>query len=166
MQGSESTDDRTAAMRQHIEQMLQQARQECRDDIGRISDPKAQALFETTAEALGGLCKALNGLPAGSEAVLADREPMKERTMGGHSSALLVSILPTTPPCSSERKAVRSPWSAVAHHLRSGPKCYWLCHCMRKSPQRQHKSDNDKQGAGVSCQITTKRCLQQNNARH
>src|SRR6266446_7186849 len=90
----------------------------------------------------------------------------EERTMGEHSSALLVSILPTTPPCSSERKAVRSPWSAVAHHLRSGPKCYWLCHCMRKSPQRQQKSDNDKQGAGVSCQITTKRCLQENNARH
>lgn len=54
---------------QRIEQMLQQARQECRDDIGRVSDPKAQALFETTAEALGGLCKALNDYQQGSEAV-------------------------------------------------------------------------------------------------
>jgi hypothetical protein len=42
---------------QRIEQMLQQARQECRDDSGRVSDPKAQALFETTAEAIGGLLK-------------------------------------------------------------------------------------------------------------
>jgi hypothetical protein len=49
--------------------MLQQARQECRDDIGRVSDPKAQALFETTAEALGGLCKALGDYQQGSEAV-------------------------------------------------------------------------------------------------
>ena len=68
MQGSEAqmTPQQHA---QRIEQMLQQARQECRDDIGRVSDPKAQALFETTAEALGGLCKALGDYQQGSEAV-------------------------------------------------------------------------------------------------
>jgi hypothetical protein len=31
-----------------------------REDIGKISEPKAQALFETTAEACSGLSKALD----------------------------------------------------------------------------------------------------------
>lgn len=44
---------------QRIAQMLQQVQQECRSDIGRVSDPKAQALFETVAEVLGGTMKAL-----------------------------------------------------------------------------------------------------------
>jgi len=40
MQGSEA--QMTAQQHaQHIEQMLQQARQECRDDIGRISDSQS-----------------------------------------------------------------------------------------------------------------------------
>ena len=42
----------------HMATMLQQAQQECRADIGRVDDPKAQALFETVAEVLGGLMKA------------------------------------------------------------------------------------------------------------
>src|SRR5260221_9599723 len=37
----------------------------------------------------------------------------EERNMGEHSSPLLVSILLNTPLCSSERKAVRLPLSAV-----------------------------------------------------
>lgn len=44
---------------QQIAQLLKQAQQECRADIGRIDDPKAQALFETIAEVLGGAMKAL-----------------------------------------------------------------------------------------------------------
>ena len=36
----------------HIAQMLQSAQQECRADVQRVSDPKAQALFETIAEVL------------------------------------------------------------------------------------------------------------------
>lgn len=52
---------------QHIATMLQQAQQECRADVGRIDDPKAQALFETVAEAVGGLMKALEHYQAGSE---------------------------------------------------------------------------------------------------
>jgi hypothetical protein len=39
--------------------LQQQAQQECRADIGCVSDPKAQALFETVAEVLGGAMKAL-----------------------------------------------------------------------------------------------------------
>ena len=42
-----------------IAQTLQQAQQECRADSGRVSDPKAQALFETVTEVLGGAMKAL-----------------------------------------------------------------------------------------------------------
>jgi len=47
--------------------MLQQAQQECRADIGRVSDPKAQALFETIAEVLGGAMKALEDYQNRSE---------------------------------------------------------------------------------------------------
>jgi hypothetical protein len=52
---------------QRIAQMLQQAQQECRADIGRVSDPKAQALFETVAEVLGGAMKALEDYQKRSE---------------------------------------------------------------------------------------------------
>lgn len=44
---------------QHIAQLLQQAQQECRADVERVGDPQAQALFETIAEVLGGVLKAL-----------------------------------------------------------------------------------------------------------
>jgi hypothetical protein len=47
--------------------MLQQAQQECRADIGRIDDPRAQALFETIAEVLGGTMRALEHYQAGNE---------------------------------------------------------------------------------------------------
>ena len=52
---------------QRIAQVLQQAQQECRADIGRVSDPKAQALFETIAEVLGGAMKALEDYQNRSE---------------------------------------------------------------------------------------------------
>ena len=52
---------------QHIANMLQQVQQECRADIERIDDPKAQALFETAAEVAGGLLKALEHYQKGSE---------------------------------------------------------------------------------------------------
>ena len=45
---------------QRIAQMIQEAQNECRADIERVDDPKAQALFETLAEVLGGAVKALN----------------------------------------------------------------------------------------------------------
>ena len=51
-----------------IASLLQQAQQECRADIERVNDPRARALFETTAEALGGLCKALGDYQQGKEA--------------------------------------------------------------------------------------------------
>src|SRR5438552_642724 len=59
-----------------IAQMLQQAQQVCRADIGRVSDPKAQALFETVAEVLGGAMKTLEDYQKRSE-------PAWQPTTGG-----------------------------------------------------------------------------------
>ncbi len=53
----------------HIMSLLQEAKQECREDMQRVSDPKAQALFETTAEVVEGLCNALNHYQQGSEEI-------------------------------------------------------------------------------------------------
>jgi Zn-dependent oligopeptidase len=53
----------------HVASVLQQAKQECRADLQRVSDPKAQALFETTAEVIDGLGKALCDCQQGSEAI-------------------------------------------------------------------------------------------------
>ncbi len=52
---------------QRIASMLQQAQQECRADIERIDDPKAQALFETIDEVLGGTMRALEHYRARNE---------------------------------------------------------------------------------------------------
>jgi hypothetical protein len=43
----------------HIAKHLHDLKDHCRSDIEGISDPKAKALFETTAEVLGGLEKAM-----------------------------------------------------------------------------------------------------------
>jgi hypothetical protein len=41
-----------------LKQMLRDVAAHAREDVGKVSDPKAQALFETTAEVLLGLEKA------------------------------------------------------------------------------------------------------------
>lgn len=43
-----------------IRKMLDEAADHARSDVSKISDPKAQALFETTAEVLKGLSKAFS----------------------------------------------------------------------------------------------------------
>ena len=43
-----------------LKQMLNQTAAQAREDVSKISDPKAQALFETTAEVLKGLVKAFD----------------------------------------------------------------------------------------------------------
>ena len=76
---------------QHIANMLQQVQQECRADIERIDDPKAQALFETAAEVAGGLLKAFEHYQAGSESAWqpvsarqkTDQRPTVEHTPEG-----------------------------------------------------------------------------------
>jgi hypothetical protein len=45
---------------QKLKQMLNETAEHSREDISKISDPKAQALFETTAEVLKGLVKAFD----------------------------------------------------------------------------------------------------------
>jgi hypothetical protein len=41
-----------------LKQMLRDVAAHAREDVGKVSDPKAQALFETTAEVVLGLEKA------------------------------------------------------------------------------------------------------------
>lgn len=41
-----------------IKDMLRDSMRHIREDTGKVSDPKAQALFETSAEVLGGLLTA------------------------------------------------------------------------------------------------------------
>ncbi len=58
--------------KQHAERiagLVRQAREECRNDISRVGDPKAQALFETVAEVLDGALKALEDYAQQREAV-------------------------------------------------------------------------------------------------
>jgi len=48
--------------------MLRDTADHAREDIGKIDDPKAEALFETTAEVLEGLEKAFEHFEQRSEA--------------------------------------------------------------------------------------------------
>jgi hypothetical protein len=50
-----------------IKDMMSQAMRHARDDVEKVSDPKAQALFETSAEVLGGLIKAYDDFEQRSE---------------------------------------------------------------------------------------------------
>jgi hypothetical protein len=43
-----------------LKQMLTDTAAHAREDVSKVSDPKAQALFETTAEVLKGLVKAFD----------------------------------------------------------------------------------------------------------
>lgn len=43
---------------QHIQRMLREVMDHAREDVSKVDDPKAQALYETTAEVLGGLATA------------------------------------------------------------------------------------------------------------
>ena len=50
-----------------IADALHQLKDHCREDVGKVDDPRARALFETTAEVLGGLEKAMNDFRAAQE---------------------------------------------------------------------------------------------------
>jgi hypothetical protein len=52
-----------------IRDMLQGVMQHMREDIGKIDDPAAKALFETSAETLGGLIKAYDDFEKKAEPV-------------------------------------------------------------------------------------------------
>ena len=53
---------------QKIKARMGQLIEHLREDIGRIAEPKAQALFETSAEVLAGLVKAFDDYEKKSEA--------------------------------------------------------------------------------------------------
>lgn len=50
-----------------IHERLEELMTHCREDVAKISEPKAQALFETTAEVLGGLKTAYEHYASGRE---------------------------------------------------------------------------------------------------
>ena len=50
-----------------IRAMLSEVIHHARDDVDAVDDPKARALFETTAEVLAGLCRAYEHAAAKSE---------------------------------------------------------------------------------------------------
>lgn len=55
--------EETSNPQQHttnVKQMLNDVIHHPREDVGRIEEPRAEALFETTAEVLGGLVKAFD----------------------------------------------------------------------------------------------------------
>ena len=58
MQFDDESDPRHHA--QKIRQMLNDTAEHARSDVSKVSDPKAQALFETTAEVLKDLVKAFD----------------------------------------------------------------------------------------------------------
>ena len=53
---------------QKIKARMGQLIEHLREDVGRVAEPKAQALFETSAEVLTGLVKAFNDYEKKSEA--------------------------------------------------------------------------------------------------
>jgi len=50
-----------------IRGMLADLREHLREDVGKVDDPRAEALFETTAEVLGGLITAYEHYERGAE---------------------------------------------------------------------------------------------------
>ena len=52
----------------NIKRMLEDTARHAREDIGKVNDAKAQALFETSAEVLDGLRKAYDDFENRSEA--------------------------------------------------------------------------------------------------
>jgi hypothetical protein len=53
---------------QKIKTQMHQLIDHLREDIGKVTEPKAQALFETSAEVLGGLAKAFDDYEKKNEA--------------------------------------------------------------------------------------------------
>lgn len=51
----------------HVRQAMQDLIEHLRHDIGKVDEPRAQALFETSAEVLKGLIKTYDDYDAGKE---------------------------------------------------------------------------------------------------
>jgi hypothetical protein len=64
---------------QKIKAQMRQLIEHLREDVGKITEPKAQALFETSAEVLTGLVKAFDDYEKKSEEAWRS-EPMASRS--------------------------------------------------------------------------------------
>jgi hypothetical protein len=64
---------------QKIKAQMSQLIENLRGDVGKVTEPKAQALFETSAEVLTGLVKAFDDYEKKSEAAWRT-EPMASRS--------------------------------------------------------------------------------------
>jgi hypothetical protein len=60
---------------QKLKQMLNDTAEHARQDVSKVSDPKAQALFETTAEVLKGLVKAFDDFEQKRERAWTENPP-------------------------------------------------------------------------------------------
>jgi len=60
MSANVSAEDNPLYHTQRVKGMINDLITHLREDIDKIDEPKAQALFETTAEVLGGLIKAFD----------------------------------------------------------------------------------------------------------
>ena len=71
---------------QRIKTQMRQLIDHLRKDVDKVAEPKAQALFETSAEVLTGLVKAFDDYEKGSEAAWRT-EPMMSRPKESPSHA-------------------------------------------------------------------------------
>ena len=71
---------------QKIKARMRQLIGHLREDVGKITEPKAQALFETSAEVLTGLVKAFDDYEKKSEAAWRT-EPLASRLKKGTTHA-------------------------------------------------------------------------------
>ncbi len=53
---------------QKMQKALKEIQSHLREDVGKVKEPKLQAMFETSAEVLGGLMKALQDYEKKNEA--------------------------------------------------------------------------------------------------
>ena len=63
-----SSKNNTMQHTQKIKARMRQLIEHLREDVGKVTEPKAQALFETSAEVLTGLVKAFNDYEKKNEA--------------------------------------------------------------------------------------------------
>ena len=71
--------------RANIRNMLEAVISHVRGDIDKVSDPKARALFETTAEVLEGLQTAYEHFDEGQEAGFRDTGPANSRPVDSNA---------------------------------------------------------------------------------
>ncbi len=83
----------------HLAHQLQQTQHDCQRESSQVTDPKAQAIFETVAEVLGGVTKALIDYSLRTERAWAEAgSPVQLETSPPTVSDLAVDVDAATPP--------------------------------------------------------------------